>query len=93
MNVCCYIFSFIVVEVWSCLALQEMGQVLAPIIQAFYGIMKCVSTSRTAVTQVVVSMKSFQELFQLCWSDEFLQAFERYVNVGYCSQKQIAQQI
>ena len=66
------------VEVWSCLALQEVGQVLAPIIQSFYGIMKCVSTSLVAVTQLVESMKSFHELFQLCWSDEFLQAFERY---------------
>ena len=55
-----------------------MGQVLAPIIQSFYGIMKCVSTSLVAVTQLVESMKSFSELFQLCWSDEFLQAFERY---------------
>lgn len=69
----------VVVEVWSCLALQEMGQVLAPIIQSFYGIMKCVSTSLMAVTQLVESMKSFHELFQLCWSDEFLQAFERYL--------------
>ena len=68
-----------VVEVWSCLALQEVGQVLAPIIQSFYGIMKCVSTSLMAVTQLVESMKSFHELFQLCWSDEFLQAFERYM--------------
>ena len=70
---------FAVVEVWSCLALQEVGQVLAPIIQSFYGIMKCVSTSLVAVTQLVESMKSFHELFQLCWSDEFLQAFERYI--------------
>ena len=51
---------------------------LAPIIQSFYGIMKCVSTTLVAVTQLVESMKSFNELFQLCWSDEFLQAFERY---------------
>ena len=51
---------------------------LAPIIQSFYGIMKCVSTSLVAVTQLVESMKSFYELFELCWSDEFLQAFERY---------------
>ena len=55
---------------------------LAPIIQSFYGIMKCVSTSLVAVTQLVESMKSFYELFELCWSDEFLQAFERYKVVG-----------
>lgn len=71
---CC----FIVAEVWSCLALQEIGQVLAPIIKNFYDIMKCVSTNQIAVTQLVESMKSFHELFKLCWSDEFLQTFERY---------------
>lgn len=65
-------------EVWSCLALQEMGQVLGPIITSFYDVMKCVSTSQTAATQLVASMKSFHELFNLCWSDEFLQVFERY---------------
>lgn len=74
-----FLLIVIYIEVWSCLALQEMGQVLAPVIQSFYGIMKCVSTSLTAVTQLVVAMKSFHELFELCWSDEFLQAFERYV--------------
>lgn len=52
---------------------------LAPIIESFYGIMKCVSTSLVAVIQLVESMKSFHELFQLCWSDEFLQVFERYM--------------
>ena len=63
---------------WSFLALQELGQVLAPIIKNFYEVMNCVSTSQTAVTQLVTSMKSFHELFKLCWSDEFLQTFERY---------------
>ena len=75
---CC----FIIVEVWSCLVLQEIGQVLAPIIKNFYDVMKCVSTNQIAVTQLVESMKSCHELFKLhaqCWSDEFLQTFERYL--------------
>ena len=65
-------------EVWSCLGLQEMGQVLAPIIKTFYDIMKCVSTNQIAVSELVSSMASFHKLFKLCWSDEFLQTFERY---------------
>ena len=75
---CKLLSGLILAEVWSCLALQEMGQVLGPIITSFYDVMKCVSTSQTAATQLVASMKSFHELFNLCWSDEFLHVFERY---------------
>ena len=71
-------FCFLIVEVWSCLALQEMGQVLAPIIKNFYNVMKCASTNQAAASQLVSSMKSFHELFKLCWSDEFIQTFDRY---------------
>ena len=74
MDFCVQFFA----EVWSVLALQEIGQVLAPIIKSFYDITKCVSSNQKAATQIVSSMKSFHELFKNCWSDAFLQAFERY---------------
>ena len=74
MDFCAQFFA----EVWSVLALQEIGQVLAPIIKSFYDITKCVSSNQKAATQIVSSMKSFHELFKHCWSDAFLQAFERY---------------
>lgn len=74
MDFCVQFFA----EVWSVLALQEIGQVLAPIIKSFYDITKCVSSNQKAATQIVSSMKSFHELFKHCWSDAFLQAFERY---------------
>ncbi|XP_068688097.1 alsin-like isoform X2 [Montipora foliosa] len=65
-------------EVWICLSLQQMGHVLAPIIKNFYEVMKCVSTNQSGATELVSSMTSFHKLFNLCWSDEFLQTFERY---------------
>ena len=56
-----------------------MGHVLAPIIKNFYEVMKCVSTNQSGATELVSSMTSFHKLFNLCWSDEFLQTFERYI--------------
>ena len=75
---CCFTWLYFA-EVWICLSLQQMGHVLAPIIKNFYEVMKCVSTNQSGATELVSSMTSFHKLFNLCWSDEFLQTFERYI--------------